>query len=359
MAAFSDRQGRPATPAVKYSPSIWDSLYDTDLINGNLFPALIPSYSITCPEIESFKASGGSHCFSIIDMGPPTGSAFVCLYFHGNSSDLGDSFERMKCYSQWMNCIVFGIEYSGYGCSGGQRTQEDIIKKCVASIEYISKIFKIPYQKMILFGHSIGAALVMKMNDLFKQAFGAIILQSAFTSIKEIAVSKGVTFSSFLSSDTFSNFNSIQKVGAKQFVLIIHGEKDEIIPFRCAIALNKACPLPDKQKVLFIDRMGSHNVFDKNKMRLEYIHPFIQKFLASQIGSPSSFKAKVNQTRCWSKETFELIKVHLTPPTLLFRTPQKDCWIGSDGMCMFDVDLREIRKGISKDFDIFDSLLSN
>ena len=350
MAAFS------AVRPVQYTPTKWDSLFDIDLINGRLFPKIPSSYTVSEPCMECFQdLRGQNQCISIIDMGPPIGSTFVCIYFHGNASDLGDSIERMKCYSQWMNCIVFGVEYAGYGCSSGERNQESIINKCVKSIEYISKTFNIPLKKMILFGHSIGAALVMRMNDLFYHSFGALILQSAFTSIRDIAVSKGVTFSSLISDELFSNIKSMARVSENQLVLIIHGEKDELIPVKCAKLLFNACPLSEKQKFLFIDKMSSHNAFDKLALRLSYIIPFMQKCDAAITEKTKPcLKAKPNQNRFYHREAFQLLQLMYDKER---RVKQKDCWIGSDGLCAFDADLTHIRSGSSKDFDLFNSIL--
>lgn len=350
MAAFSSRE------PVQYTPTKWDSLFDIELINGRLFPKMDTSYSVVDPFIECFQDDKGrNQCLSIINYGPHIGSTYVCIYFHGNASDLGDSIERMKCYSQWMNCVVFGIEYSGYGCSAGELNQEFIINKCVRSIEYISRSFNIPLRKMILFGHSIGAALVMKMNDLFHQGFGAIIIQSAFTNIKDVAVSKGVTFSSFISADLFSNINSIRRVSEKQMVLIIHGEKDELIPVKCARMLYAACPLSEKQKFLFIDKMSSHNAFDKLALRLSIIIPFIQKCDAviTERTKPC-IKVKLNQLRFYNESSFAVLQIMYEKPK---RPRQKDCWIGSGGLCIFDTDLSKIKSGSSKDSDLFNLIL--
>jgi len=339
-----------------YEPSAIDSFYDNDLVNGQLFPYIPTSYTIKEEYYECFSCERKNRVVSVMNFGPKTGSKLALLYFHGNGSDLGDCKELLKLYSTWLNCIVFGIEYAGYGCCDGERSQSEIIYSCGESINYIFKYFKVPLNRMVLYGHSIGGALVLQLNDIFNQVFCGLILQSTFTNIKDIVSKKSSVTAMFISESFFSNLERIKKVASNQHVLIIHGEKDELIPKKCADDLFEACPLVSSQKKKFICKFSSHNAFDPNMLRYAFLVPFFREletkcFISSKM---ALIQGICDPCRFFTPDQYEQLKIRY-PKAL--REKRDIPWIGSDGKCQIRTRVPQVKKGESLDFALFDQYL--
>ena len=337
MASFSETK--------KYRPSEWDKLFDSSLINGHLFPELSPSYHISDENIEIFKDTKGKlQCMNVFT---PIGdkSKLCIIYFHGNSTDIGDCSKKLLLYSYWLDCLFIGIEYSGYGHSDGERTQESIIQKCADSILYINTIIKIPLHRIILFGHSIGCALALKMNSLFDGQFGGLILQSPFTSVKEVTKVHSFFSSLFLSGSVLDNVEEIKKMKPNQMLMLIHGEKDELIPHAHSRELYEKCNLKENRKFMFIDKEGTHNGFQKDNLKLLILIPFVKNCEKEffNIRNDLPFCVRPEKTRLFDpKEYQRLTKIDDKIPK---RKKIKSIWIGSNGFCDFlTIDEMEMAK---------------
>lgn len=313
-----------------YSPSYFDKLFDNELINGNLFPQIDSSYNLDKDYYEIFTdySSHSKQCISIFPSTDRQLSNLFLIFFHGNSCDIGDCVKKLRTYSVWLNCTVIGIEYSGYGCSIGERTQSAIINRCVNSIFYLSDQKKIPLSKMILFGQSIGCAIVLKLNTIFKSQFHGIILLSPFANLKKVAEYHNISASFLITESTLSNIDEIKVMKKTQYLLIIHGKKDEIIPFVHSQILYDHSPLePDKNKFLYFQEKASHNVFDKDSFHWDILLPFFR--LCEQNVKDKS-KIKIN-----------IIEIDEKHPKIYYknlRKKQNDVWLKEDGNVSFECD---------------------
>lgn len=325
----------------KYTPGAFDLLYDNSLINSQLFNVRKSSYSPSDKYIHMFYDSKKQvSCMSVFPSMNKHGSKMVIVFFHGNSCDLGDCIGRMAIYGYWFKQVIIGVEYPGYGCCQGTTDQSSVIQKSIDTIQYIQNTLNVPLNRVILFGHSIGCAIALKINSIFNGVFAAVILQSPFFNIKKMASS---SFFSFMFSDdsVFNNGNEIDNMASHQRLLIIHGEKDEIIPHEHSKQLFDRCKLPKFQKQFFIDKLASHNVFDKINLRLVILHPFIveceQVYYDSRRDALYNIEDKhlntiVNSSPALKKIIDDSYFHVIRCPT---RRQDNVVWIGSDGNCCF------------------------
>lgn len=325
----------------EYTPSYIDSLYDIELVNGNLFPQTEPSYDINKSYIETFTDQRGfMQCISIFPSLDKRGSKLVLLYFHGNSCDIGDCTKRMRLLSIWLSCTVIGIEYAGYGCSTGEKTQESIIYKCLDTINYLREIKQIPYSRMVLYGHSIGCAIVMKLNSIFKGTFAGIILMAPFINVKKVAEHHRLPSSFAILEQILSNLKEVSNMKKEQFLMIIHGKKDDIIPHSHSIKLFQECPLPSDHKFLHLQDNATHNVFDKEALHWVCLLPFFRT-CEEKIFKPTFCLLKITVKKQSKKE----------PLHRKLRQKQQDAWLSSDGSsCSFDLMMDEnanYKRGLS------------
>jgi predicted esterase len=325
----------------KYTPGAFDMLYDNSLVNSHLFNVRKSSYSPSDRYIHLFYDSKKQvSCLSVFPSMNKSGSKMAIVFFHGNSCDLGDCVGRMAIYGYWFKQVIIGVEYPGYGCCQGTTDQSSVIQKSIDTIQYIQNTLDIPLERVILFGHSIGCAIALKINSIFNGIFAAVIIQSPFFNVKKMASSSIFSFM-FSEESVFNNGNEVENMMSHQRLLIIHGAKDEIIPLDHSKQLFERCKLPKSQKQFFIDTFASHNVFDKIKLRLEILHPFIceceQVYYDSKKDSLIRIEthklcALVDNIPSLKKICDDSYMRVLKCPT---RRQDNVVWVGADGNCCF------------------------
>ena len=322
----------------EYEPSAIDQLYDTDFVNGRIFPSFERSYDINHPNIECFRSHDLNRCFSIYSNGIIDGSKLVIIYFHGNGSDLGDCHDLLVNFSNWFQTTIIGIEYAGYGMCEGERNPKSIIDACSDTIVYISKKLNIMLSRMVLYGHSIGGAIALQVNKVFQNLFCGIILHNTFTTIKRIVSNHSFLTSLFISDSFLSNIETIKTIGRWQLLCIIHGEKDELIPSECSKELYNECSSGADKKTLHLCPNSSHNAFVAQKLRYVYILPFLRKLESLFFDGKAlkKYNVKVDHYRDYSKKN--LLKLEDTFSDII-RPKKKQVWVESDGKCKVNMNI--------------------
>ncbi len=146
---------------------------------------------------------------------------FTILFSHGNAEDIFVSdwfFEDLS----GAGFNVFAYDYRGYGTSEGKPTETNAYEDAETAYDYLTNELKIPPEKIMLHGRSLGAAVSIDLAS--RKNCGGLIAESPFVSAFRVLTSyKLYPF------DKFENLYKIEKV--KCPVLFIHGKKDEVIPF--------------------------------------------------------------------------------------------------------------------------------
>lgn len=146
---------------------------------------------------------------------------FTILFSHGNAEDIFGStpyFEKLR--DAGFN--VFAYDYRGYGASEGAPSEQKSYEDADAAYKYLINELKIPPEKIIIHGRSLGAAVSIDLASRKKCA--GLIAESAFVSALRV-----LTRYQIYPFDKFQNLAKIKKV--KCPALFIHGRKDEIVPF--------------------------------------------------------------------------------------------------------------------------------
>ncbi|CAK0847458.1 unnamed protein product [Prorocentrum cordatum] len=172
------------------------------------------------------------------------------LFSHGNAEDLGMIIQYFREVSHILEVNIFAYEYTGYGMSTGEPHEQAPFYETQAAFKYLRDIIGIPWQEVVLYGRSIGSGPTIYLAA--KTAVRAMVLQSPLCSIYRVAMGSKVA----LPFDMFPNIDRIREVKCPTY--IVHGTKDEIIPFSHAEDLVKNC----RQGVAyppFIVENGGHN----------------------------------------------------------------------------------------------------
>lgn len=170
---------------------------------------------------------------------PPDGTAPVVSYFHGNGGHLGYRTDRMIRFAQ-QGLGVLLLEYRGYGGNPGRPTEAGLYADAEAALDFVARQ-GIPVNRLVLYGESLGSGVAVHMAA--GRQIAALILEAPFTLLAD-AASYHYPYVpvSLLLRDRFDSLAAIGHVRAP--VLVLHGERDRVVPVRLGHALFAAAPEP-------------------------------------------------------------------------------------------------------------------
>ncbi len=159
----------------------------------------------------------------------PDDDLHTLLWFHGNAGNINRRLDNIKMLHDRVPVNVFIIDYRQYGKSEGKISEQGTYLDAKAALSYLHSRKDINNEKIIFFGRSLGSAVAVDLA--VKEKCCALILETPFTSIKEM----GKTLYPFLSiwlNLLKTKYDSLSKIKqVKVPTLIMHGDKDELVPF--------------------------------------------------------------------------------------------------------------------------------
>jgi fermentation-respiration switch protein FrsA (DUF1100 family) len=175
------------------------------------------------------------------------------IQFHGN----GENMTSHYLYAAWLTARgynVFAFDYRGYGASGGVPSMKGAVEDGVAAIDYVMARKDIDPGRVAVWGQSLGGALaVAALASRPGPAPRALVLESAFDSYRDMGqdvLSRSwLTWalqwplSRLLISDRYKPAGYIAGLPACR-ILVVHGEADEIVPFKFGERLFARLPQP-------------------------------------------------------------------------------------------------------------------
>jgi fermentation-respiration switch protein FrsA (DUF1100 family) len=207
------------------------------------------------------------------------GSILIC---HGNVENLS-THVKLDLWLVDAGYNLFIFDYRGYGRSEGTPEVQGINRDAEAALETL--LFTLPRMRqdnIIVFGKSLGAAVAVYTvaNSPFKNRVKALILDSPFESYRGIAREKiadsviGWPFQyplSWLINDDFSPIKYIKRV-APVPVIIIHGTRDDIVPWHHGLMLfNAAVPPKEFWEVMVPGHVKAQDDDRTRKKLLDYL----------------------------------------------------------------------------------------
>jgi len=164
----------------------------------------------------------------------------VLVFCHGNAGNISHRLENIMLLLE-RNFQVFIFDYRGYGKSSGKPTEPGLYLDGMAAYDYLVEHERFAPNQIILFGRSLGAAVAIEV--CLKREIRSLIIEGAFLSTKEMA--KTMMLFSLLSPVLPAHYNNLKKIAEVDAPkLIIHGEADEVIPFRMGRKLFDAAKPP-------------------------------------------------------------------------------------------------------------------
>jgi uncharacterized protein len=198
----------------------------------------------------------------------------VVLFCHGNAGNIG---HRLLFVHYLMNAgaSVFLFDYRSFGRSEGIKSLSGLVEDCQSAFDYLTGERKIPACRIVIYGESIGGGPACMLASTRQSA--GLILDSTFTTLMRIARKKISAFGiypDFL--QPIPAFDNTAVLAGKHVpVLIIHGKKDEIMPFSEAESNFAAASQP---KALLALPNSEHNNKDPD---FKLYEDGVRKFLNS------------------------------------------------------------------------------
>lgn len=176
----------------------------------------------------------------------------VILFCHGNAGNISHRLWNIqKLLAHGFQVFIY--DYRGYGKSNGKPSRKGLYLDGLAAYDFLVKKRGISPDRIILFGRSLGAAIATEIA--VQKKANRLILESAFTSTK--AMARTMPLFALLSPFLPAHYNNLKKINHITIPkLIIHGNRDEIIPFSMGERLFEAGAEP---KAFYAIEGAGHN----------------------------------------------------------------------------------------------------
>lgn len=186
------------------------------------------------------------------------------IFTHGNGELIDYWLEPFERVREWGIGVLL-VEYPGYGRSGGKPSESSIVRTMTDAWDHLAARPEIDTARIIVWGRSLGGGAACGLST--GRSVAALILESSFTSVG--ALSRRYGLFGPLVRDPFDNLEAVTSFGGP--VLVLHGERDAIIPPEHGRALAAAardselhlfpcghndCPTPWRTVREFLGRRG-------------------------------------------------------------------------------------------------------
>ena len=177
----------------------------------------------------------------------------VLLWCHGNAGNVIHRLDNLQ-YLYRQGLSVFLFDYRGYGRSQGLRPSEDgLYRDALGAYDFLTRTMMIRPEQIVLFGRSLGAAVAADLAA--RKAAAALILESAFPSVEAVArFHYGGLPVHWLLGAEFRLIDLLPRLSLPK--LIIHGDKDDIIPIKFGLQVYEAAKPP---KEWYVIQGADHN----------------------------------------------------------------------------------------------------
>jgi uncharacterized protein len=215
---------------------------------------------------------------------PVAGARRTLLLFNGNAGNMGFRLDRARQMQRRLGVSLLLFDYRGYGRSEGRPDEQGTYRDGRAAWCYLVEERRLAPEQLVLFGESLGAAVAVQVA--LDRPAGALVLESAFTSIPEMA-RRAYPFLPPIGPLIRTRYATIAKVPRLRVpLLVIHGERDEIVPLSQGRRVFEAAGGP--KRLLVIPGAGHDDVY---VMGGEAYWRTLREFVETPPGSAAPIQA--------------------------------------------------------------------
>ena len=215
-----------------------------------LYP--IPAYRTSLPNgIGQLRTTTASDGVAVHALAFRAGAGQrTIVHFHGNGETIADNVDL----AQDLAALGFGVmlvEYRGYGVSAGTEPSEDGLNRDADAALSLLAADGLGPNQIVLWGTSLGSGVAAEMARRGRGS--ALILVSPYTSIPSVARRLAPFLPiGLVVGDRFDTLTKAPDIHVP--TLVIHGDRDEVIPFDMGRTVSAAVP-----RATFLVIAGGHH----------------------------------------------------------------------------------------------------
>ncbi len=166
------------------------------------------------------------------------------VFCHGNGETLGVLGGELATIRDRWNVNVVAFDFHGYGKTGGLANEVEILADSVAVAKWIESSPQFRGHQLVALGRSLGGALAVEIAT--KTKVDGMILDRTFSSAVDVAANQFFVFPIRLLMR--NQLRSIEKIPNYSGPLLqMHGDVDEVVPYRFGKKLFDACTTQRKE----------------------------------------------------------------------------------------------------------------
>ena len=161
------------------------------------------------------------------------------LYFHGNAGSLENRIHKLNHFKNLdINFLI--IAWRGFSGNEGKPSENGLYEDGESAVKWLLNK-GIEEKNIILYGESLGTGIATHISQ--NKNFAGVILETPFTSMVDVAK----TFYPYIPvslvlKDKFENKKKMKNISSP--ILVMHGELDQIVPFRMGEKIYKIANNP-------------------------------------------------------------------------------------------------------------------
>lgn len=196
------------------------------------------------------------------------GGGPVVVHFHGNGEQIAGLAWLAEAYAS-AGVSFAAVEYPGYPGAAGSPSEASILAAARAALVHLTGPLGIAKDRLVLEGQSLGSGVAVA---LAAEGWGRrLVLLTPYTSLPDVAARAFPFFPvRLLMRDRFDSASRAATLSLP--VLVVHGTRDEVVPFVLGQALAAKFP---NARFLEVPNAGHNDVWDRPPAQAE-VFRFVQ-----------------------------------------------------------------------------------
>jgi hypothetical protein len=178
------------------------------------------------PEDHYFTASDSVRLHGWLFRAQTAGAPLI-LWFHGNGGNITNRAPMAAEFAR-RGVSVFLVEWRGYGRSEGRPTEAGLYRDALASYDYATRSLAFTGDRIVSYGESLGGPYAAYLAK--ERKVRCVVIENSFSSLADLGnalyapIPLGWTAPGAMTTTRWLNRAGVP-------VLVMHGRRDNIIPF--------------------------------------------------------------------------------------------------------------------------------
>ncbi len=170
------------------------------------------------------------------------------LFFHGNG-EIAPDYDQIAPLFHGAGAALLVVDYRGYGWSTGKPLVSAVLpdaEKAAAAVPDILQAAGLSALPLYLMGRSLGSIPAIHLARHQPQAFKGLVIESGIGEVIPLLSRLGLPLAPLKNfKDPFGNLPKMREVDLP--LLVIHGERDDLVPISNGEAIYTASPAENKR----------------------------------------------------------------------------------------------------------------